>query len=170
MFVGISMSLSELIYHCWSSSFVVVLVSMYRITFLFCMLRCGTSLSRRALLPSKRFVVCIRHISKVNQPQYPSPRDQELVNKYFYDVTVEGAKSELEDAMKVNSPLPHLLCNLLVVQIYSDELASKSNKKEPRDCRSTPRLLCIDLSVVLLVETMCEESSPYNTYGICWLL
>ena len=79
------------------------------------MLRCGTSLSRRALLPSTRFIVCIRHISKVNQPQYPSPRDQELVNKYFYDVTVEGAKSELEDAMKVNSPVLHLLCNLLVV-------------------------------------------------------
>lgn len=93
----------------------------------FGMLRCGTSLSRRAFLPSVRYIVCVRHISKVNQPQYPSPRDQELVNKDFYDVTVEGPKSELEDATKVNSPVFHELCILLVVQIYSDELASKSN-------------------------------------------
>ena len=57
-------------------------------------------------------MVCVRHISKVNQPQYPSPRDQELVNKYFYDVTVEGPKSELEDAMKVNSSVLGFLRNL----------------------------------------------------------
>ena len=107
--------INGLIFLCWSLSFVVVSHRCCPITILFRMLRCGTSLSRRALLPSTRFIVCIRHISKVNQPQYPSPRDQELVNKYFYDVTVEGAKSELEDAMKVNSPVLHLLCNLLVV-------------------------------------------------------
>lgn len=108
------------------------------------MRRCATSLLQRSLVPSKRFVVCFRHISNVNRPQYPSPRDQELVNDEFYDVVANGAKSELEDALKVKSPVGYWFYDLQLVQICSNELAPKTNKRESRNCRSAPRLLCID--------------------------
>lgn len=63
-------------------------------------------LRRSVLLSSQRFTGSIRAISSVNRAQYPSPREDELVNDEYYEVVGNGLGSELEEAVQESSPVP----------------------------------------------------------------
>lgn len=63
------------------------------------------ALRRSASLSSQRFAASIRSISSVNRAQYPSPREEELVNDEYYEVIGNGLGSELDDAVEESSPV-----------------------------------------------------------------
>ena len=63
-------------------------------------------LRRGMPLSSQRFAGSIRAISSVNRAQYPSPREDELVNDEYYEVVGNGLGSELEEAVQESSPVP----------------------------------------------------------------
>ena len=42
----------------------------------------------------------------MNRAQYPSPREDELVNDEYYEVVGNGLGSELEEAVQESSPVP----------------------------------------------------------------
>lgn len=79
---------------------VITIIPMLRSLSSCAVLRRGMSLS------SQRFAGSIRAISSVNRAQYPSPREDELVNDEYYEVVGNGLGSELEEAVQESSPVP----------------------------------------------------------------
>ena len=57
----------------------------------------------------------IRGITSVSTPEYPSPKNEELMNEEFNEIFREGTKLELEDALQQNSPVGLLIAVSFVV-------------------------------------------------------
>ena len=47
----------------------------------------------------------IRTVTTINNPEYPSERDSELVNDEFFELMEDGAISELTEAVEEPSPV-----------------------------------------------------------------
>lgn len=47
----------------------------------------------------------IRAVTTINNPEYPSERDSELVNDEFFELMEDGAISELTEAVEEPSPV-----------------------------------------------------------------
>lgn len=57
----------------------------------------------------------IRAVTTINNPEYPSERDSELVNDEFFELMEDGAISELTEAVEEPSPVLIIYYNNFVV-------------------------------------------------------
>lgn len=74
----------------------------------------------------------VRMVSTLNSPEYPSERDEELVNDEFYELMDDSTIQELNEALEEPSPV---LCwfNRLIVQFKYEplDLLPKQIQKDP---------------------------------------
>lgn len=72
------------------------------------MLSTARTLGKRAVSLSESITTLqstIRTVATINDPEYPSERDSELVNDEFFELMEDGAISELAEAVEEPSPV-----------------------------------------------------------------